>query len=71
MPPLQGGGAAHGVLTPQISSRGRLEIYGEAWDLFLPKAMAIVDLKAAADPAFSTPEDQTGDSAPSLCSGCE
>lgn len=30
-------------------SRGRLEIYREAWDLFLPKDMAIVDLKAAAD----------------------
>lgn len=30
-------------------SRGRLEIYREAWDLFLPKGMAIVELKAAAD----------------------
>lgn len=30
-------------------SRARLEIYREAWDLFLPKGMAIVDLKAAAD----------------------
>lgn len=43
-------------------SRGRLEIYREAWDLFLPRGMAIVDLKAAAD---------FGSSASSLCLGRE
>lgn len=52
-------------------SRGRLEIYREAWDLFLPSGMAIVDLKAAADTAVSVPEDPFGDRAPSLRSGCE
>jgi len=52
-------------------SRGRLEIYREAWDLFLPRGMAIVDLKAAADVAFSAPEDGSAGRTPSPCSGCE
>lgn len=33
-------------------SRGRLEKYREAWDLFLPKGMVIPDLKACADPEY-------------------
>jgi len=52
-------------------SRGRLETYREAWDVFLPTGMAIVDLKAAAEISSAAPEDASGDSAPSLCSGCE
>ncbi len=36
----------------QPDSRGALEKYREAWDLFLPRTMVIADLKACADPDF-------------------